>query len=84
MATTIVLPIRLSVHTQRILHNNPTKPVLHRKTTRYFEYYIPTVTLNETSIQHLISQYYLLKQREKHFYETTGILHDDSYQTQWF
>ncbi len=84
MATTMVLPTLSSIHTQRILHHNPTKPVLHRKTTKYFEYYIPTITLSETSIQQLISQYYLLKRREKYFYETTGILHDDSYETQWF
>ncbi len=90
MATTMVLSTYSSVRTARILHNNITKSHFNRKPTQYFEYYVATITPSQTSSQQLIIQYYLPTQREKYFYETTAIFHDQNYhynndyQTQWF
>jgi len=91
MSTTIVLPTRSNIHTQRSLATNITKSNLNRKPVQLFEYYyIPTITLSQMSIQQLLTQYYHPTRRGKHYYETTDIFHDDNYyynndyETQWF
>ncbi len=90
MATTVVLPTGTAIHTQRVSHNNVTKPHRHRKPTQYLEYYVPTIASTKTSRQRLTTQYYIPTRRGNHYYETTGIFYDPKYYynaentTQWF
>ena len=84
MATTMILP---TMHTTLgILQNATAKLNLSRKRTQYFEFYVPTSVLSQTSHQHLMTTYYLPTQRENRSHKTSDIFYDRSYyyENQWF
>lgn len=86
MASTIVLPTRSSIRTQRISPNNITKSNLDERTVQLFEYYVPTITPSQMISYQLITQYYLSTRRGKHSYETNALFYDQSYndRSEWF